>query len=443
MSNLKKMAVLLVPSLIRKSMEQFLAPPELIKHQQSIWRPDRDTLLQTQRTLERILTENILSFWYPQVVDTKDGGYRLNHDLEGRWRGPATKHLVTQARTVWFFSRLVSSDYATPEYLVAATHGYEFLRDRMWDREFGGFYWEVDSSGRAATRPDKHTYGQAFGLYALTEYAVASGDLNAKAAAEELFTLMETKAHDKEHGGYREIFKRDWSPVPTRAASRLNDPASIKRMNTHIHLMEAITTFIALSGETTARERLIELILVNSNSVVRKNIGACTDQYLENWEPLQGPNHDRVSYGHDVENIWLLVEACKAAGISPSLSLDLYRTLFNYALQYGFDRRDGGFYDSGPLNGPADRHQKIWWVQAEGLVAALQMYGLTREQVYWRCFSQTLEWLVKRQVHWEHGDWYEPIDQNGRASGLKAGPWKCPYHNGRAMLQCLDLLACL
>jgi mannobiose 2-epimerase len=198
-----------------------------------------------------------------------------------------------------------------------------------------------------------------------------------------------------------------------------------------------------LSGETTARERLIELILVNSNSVVRKNIGACTDQYLENWEPLQGPNHDRVSYGHDVENIWLLVEACKAAGISPSLSLDLYRTLFNYALQYGFDRRDGGFYDSGPLNGPADRHQKIWWVQAEGLVAALQMYGLTREQVYWRCFSQTLEWLVKRQVKWEHGDWYETIDQNGRASGLKAGPWKCPYHNGRAMLQCLDLLACL
>src|SRR5437867_2186162 len=102
MPNLKKMAVLLVPSLIRKSMEQFLAPPELIKQQQSIWRPDRDTLLQTQRTLERILTENILSFWYPQVVDTKDGGYRLNHDLEGRWRGPATKHLVTQARTVWF-----------------------------------------------------------------------------------------------------------------------------------------------------------------------------------------------------------------------------------------------------------------------------------------------------------------------------------------------------
>jgi cellobiose epimerase len=439
MPNLKKMAVLLVPSLIRKSMEQFLAPPDP-KHQQSIWRPDRDTLLQTQRTLERILTENILSFWYPQVVDTKDGGYRLNHDLEGRWRGPATKHLVTQTRTVWFFSRLVNSDYERSEYLKAARHGYEFLRDRMWDREFGGFYWEVDSSGHTAVRPEKKMYGQAFGLYALTEYTVASGDPNAKATAEELFTLIETKAHDKEHGGYREIFNRDWSPMPTRAASRLNDPASIKRMNTHIHLMEAITTFLDFTREPMARERLIELILVNSNSVVRKNVGACTDQYLENWQPLQGPNHDRVSYGHDVENIWLLVEACRAAGISGSLLLDLYRTVFNYALEYGFDRRDGGFYDSGPFDEPADRREKIWWVQAEGLVAALEMYRLTGEQLYWDCFTLVLDWIVKRQVDWQHGEWYEMVDNGGSASGVKAGPWKAPYHNGRAMLRCLDLL---
>ena len=64
--------------------------------------------------------------------------------------------------------------------------------------------------------------------------------------------------------------------------------------------------------------------------------------------------------------------------------------------------------------------QKIWWVQAEGLVAALQMYVLTGEPVYWHCFSQTLEWIVKQQVDWKHGDWYETIDQDGRASGVES-----------------------
>ena len=134
------------------------------------------------------------------------------------------------------------------------------------------------------------------------------------------------------------------------------------------------------------------------------------------------------------------MEACKTAGIAENLLSDLYRSLFKYALQYGLDRKNGGFYDSGFFNSPADRREKIWWVQAESLVAALEMYRLTREQLYWDCFSLVLDWIVNHQVDWKHGDWYEKIDEEGKASGVKAGPWKGPYHNGRAMLRCLDLL---
>ena len=401
--------------------------------------PDDQALVVARRSLERILTQNIVPFWYPEVIDYQDGGYRLNHDLTGRWRGPANKSLVTQARTLWFFSRLANSAYRNRKSLEAASHGYAFLRDRMWDKEFGGFYWEVDSSGYTATMPGKQMYGQAFGLYALTEYAIASGDPTATATAKELFSLMETQAHDTVYGGYREILRRDWS-VPLRTANR-SDGCVVKRMNTHIHLLEALTTFHDLTRDPRARERLIELIFVNSSSVLRKNVGACTDKYLENWEPLHGGNDDRVSYGHDVENVWLLVEACKSAGIYGSLLLDFYRTLIRYALDHGFDWRHGGFYDSGPLNAQADRRDKIWWVQAEGLVAALQMYRLSGEQIYWNCFTQTLEWIVGHQADWQHGDWYEKVSPNGKVSGVKAGPWKAPYHNGRAMLRCLDLLA--
>jgi mannobiose 2-epimerase len=195
-----------------------------------------------------------------------------------------------------------------------------------------------------------------------------------------------------------------------------------------------------LTDEPAARERLIELILVNSNSVVRKNIGACTEKYLENWTPLDGPDDRRVSYGHDVENVWLLAEACHTAGISENLLADLYQTIFRYAFYYGFDRKDGGFYDSGFLNAPADRRDKIWWVQAEGLVAALQMYKLTGEPLYWDCFVLVLDWIAKHQVDWKNGDWFEMVDDEGKPSGVKAGPWKGPYHNGRAMLRCLELL---
>jgi mannobiose 2-epimerase len=409
--------------------------------QQSRWHPDDEALSETRTMLERILTTNIVTFWYPGVIDKNDGGYRLNHDLQGMWRGPANKSLVTQARTLWFFSRMVNSAYGTREYLTAAKHGYEFLRDRMWDKECGGFYWEVNSSGNVVERSEKQMYGQAFALYALTEYAVASQDSAAKEMAMELFNLIDTQGHDTAHGGYRDILQRDWSPRTEGGSTNTYRALGIKRMNTHLHLLEAVTIFLGLRNELRTRQRLVELIFVNSNSVLRKNIGACTDQYLENWQPLQGPNYDRVSYGHDLENIWLLGEACRAAGLSESLLMDLYRTLFNYALKHGYDRTHGGFYNSGTFNSPADRREKIWWVQAEGLIASLQMFEFTGEQLYWDCFSLTLDWIVKRQIDWKHGDWYEVVDDEGRVSGVKAGAWKAPYHNGRAMLRCLDLLA--
>jgi len=405
--------------------------------------PTQQDLVWTKRDLEKILNDNIVPFWYPNVIDMEHGGYRLNHDAEGNWRGTSDKYLVTQARTVWFFSRLARSKYGTEEHLQAAKHGYQFLRDKMWDKEFGGFYWAVDSTGAEATMPHKHLYGQSFGLYALSEYAIASGDPNAKSFARDLFNILEFRAHDSTYGGYQESFLRDWTPSPEDDSSYMGSGPAIKLMNTHLHLMEAITTYYLATRDPVARERLTELIFVQSNSVVRKTIGACTDRYDMDWTPLTGPEFDRVSYGHDIENVWLLIEACNAAGVSNGPLIDLYRTLFDYSLRYGYDPKSGGFYDSGPINSPADRRQKVWWVQAECMVSALDMYCLIGDKLYFDCFAKTLDWIMRYQVDWENGDWFSNISESGEASGSKAGPWKSPYHNGRAAIQCLELLESL
>ena len=102
--------------------------------------PGRTEFLRARGTLASILTENIIPFWYPGAIDRAHGGYRLNHDGQSAWRGDADKFLVTQARTLWFFSRLATTEYGGGRYLEAARHGYEFLRDRMWDPDCGGFY---------------------------------------------------------------------------------------------------------------------------------------------------------------------------------------------------------------------------------------------------------------------------------------------------------------
>jgi mannose/cellobiose epimerase-like protein (N-acyl-D-glucosamine 2-epimerase family) len=390
---------------------------------------------------EKILQENIVPFWYSKSLDHENGGYIINFDINGRPRqAEGTKMIVTQARTVWLFSRLVRAGYGGRECLDAADIGYRFLKEKMWDAKNGGFYWEVDMTGDKKLRPRKHLYGQSFALYALSEYYLASKRQDVLDFAIRFFNLLEEKSHDKKYGGYIEFFNENWTPVPLSEGSYMGAEPGMKLMNTHLHLLEAMTTFYRASRLPLARQRLLELINIESNAVVRKKIGACTDKYERDWTPRLDGDFARISYGHDIENIWLLMDACKAAGMPNYPFVDLYRTLFDYSLRYGYDEANGGFYDSGPFNRPADRRSKVWWVQSEVIVSALYMNRLTKDPKYLSVFEKTADFIEKNMVDWKNGEWHANITPDGRPQGDKANQWKAGYHNGRAIIECLEIL---
>ncbi len=404
---------------------------------------DAEWARQYAARIEKILNQNIAPFWYSKSLDRTSGGYTLNFGLHGEALGPGTKMIVTQARMVWLFSRLAHAGYKKAEYLDAAELGFRFLKDKMWDPNCGGFYWEVDPTGDRQLRSDKHLYGQSFALYAISEYALASGKKEALDLAVRVFNLLEEKAHDKTHGGYVESFKRDWTAAPAEERSPMGERSGFKLMNTHLHLMEAMTTFYRAARLPLARERLVELIVIQSNTVVRKGLVACTDKYERDWTPRLDGNYSQVSYGHDIENVWLLMDACDAAGLSNAPLMDLYKALFEYSLKYGYDEAHGGFFYTGPFNQPAADRSKSWWVQAEALVSSLRMYRSTHDPRYRQVFEKTSDFVEKNLVDWENGEWYSAISASGQAQGPKASPWKAGYHNGRAMIECLEVLKSL
>jgi mannose/cellobiose epimerase-like protein (N-acyl-D-glucosamine 2-epimerase family) len=390
--------------------------------------------------IEKNLSKAVIAFWYPRSIDTENGGYLVDFDAHGRWKGEGPKMIVTQARMLWLSSRLIREGRGGPEMREAARQGYRFLMDRMWDRDHGGFFWEVDRTGRRVVAPHKHLYGQAFGLYALSEYARATGDAQALADARRVFDLVDAKAHDATYGGYVEFFATDWGPAPAGVTPYLGVPTGVKTMNTHLHLMEALTAFYRVSHLPLAATRLAELVTIQSSTVVRASIGACTDQYERDWTPRLDASTARASYGHDLENIWLLVDAGEALDVPVAEHLDLFRTLFANALAHGYDTAAGGFFDSGPLGKDADRRVKTWWVQAEALVSALTMYKLTGEAKYADLFRRTWAFVNDHQTDWTSGDWFESVGPDGPVPGDKGHRWKAAYHNGRALLECLRLI---
>ena len=422
----------------------------------------RGQLAALRPRIEQNLRQNIIRFWYPRSVDHEYGGYTVHYGPKGEPLPGGTKMIVTQARMLWLSSRLLRGGFADSAAATsgaradpggpapvtaailrdAADTGFRFLRDRMWDAQYGGFYWEVDPTGREVRESNKHLYGQAFGLYALSEYVSATGNREALALANRLFDLMEARAYDREFGGYREFFARDWSAAPAGVDSYLGGPPDVKLMNTHLHLLEALTSYVRAGGRPLARERLSELVAIETQSVVRKGWVACTDRYRRDWTPILDETSARVSYGHDLENIWLVVDALHVLNRPTAPHNDLFRELFTYSLTYGYDEAQGGFYESGPPKMPADRRNKVWWVQSEALVSALTMWKLTADARYVEVFQRTWQWVDQHQTDWESGEWFDTIQADGQPLAInKAHPWKTGYHNGRALVEVLERLA--
>lgn len=403
--------------------------------------------------LKENLEDNILRFWFPKSVDDDYGGFLLNYDSDGAFTGDSKKMIVTQARMTWFFSRLHRENYGSGEFLQAAETGFEFLAEQMWDDEFGGFYWEVDRAG-GVQKPNKHLYGQAFGLYALSEYYRASSEDKAKSLAIDLFNTVESEAKDSEYGGYTEFFQPDWTPIesgrtylstiePDWSTKEMTDDSldpTYKLTNTHLHLLESFTTFHEAIGTETSEQRLQELLHILTNTVIRPRLPATTDKYSPEWVPKLNAEFSTVSYGHDLENIWLTMEAAKALDISVYLFRDLYERIFEYALEYGYDHQNGGFFFYGPFNNNAINRIKAWWVQAECMTSALKMYTCTGNQHYLKIFTETYDFIHTHQVDWETGEWHSGINEKLEPVGRKGAEYKGAYHNGRAMLECINIL---
>jgi mannobiose 2-epimerase len=371
--------------------------------------------------------------------DPDGSGYRLNHDARGVWKGPAPKRLVKQARVLWFLSRLRQSGRAPAGCDALMTEGFEVLRRRFWDAEHGGFFWELDERGDTPTMPDKHIYGQAQALFAVAQYASVSFDSAAAGFADRIFETIESRFHDEDFPGYREFFRRDWTACAPDAYGYLGAPAALKLLNSHLHLLEALTVYGQLSGHALARQRLGELLHIVGHVAVNERHGALTDVFGGDWAPLSGERYDRVSYGHDLEAIYLLNEARQCLGRNPAEGLDSSCRLFDHAWRFGYGT-DGGVFAGGPLGAPADDRRRIWWVQAEALLGALTLYRLTGEPRCAKAFLGSLAWIVDRQADWDHGEWHAEIASDGTPRGDKADAWKGPYHDGRAMIEALDIL---
>jgi len=400
--------------------------------------PVKTVLQQDAARCRHILKTSLIDFYLPACVDPVNGGY-YESLRDGKFAPTGERFLTQQARQLWFFSTLAASGIEKQAALAAARSGYNFLESHMRDRKHGGYFAKVNDAGQPLdTR--KHVYLNAFALYGLVAYHRATGDAHALAAAQELFRVLEEKAHDRRNGGYVEFFFDDWRPITNPKEPRYVGAIGTKTYNTHLHVMEALAEMYRVWPDRLVGQRLAELVTINTTTVHHPDFNCNIDGWQSDWQMIQTPDNLRASYGHDVECVWLTLDAGRALGESPELRRAWAESLCTYCLKYGYDRKYGGFFYSGLLGQPANDTKKEWWVQAEALASMLEMYRLTKRPEYYNVFHQTLEFVKNHQVAREGGWWATRQADGAPQDNQRSSPWQGAYHSGRAMVLCAKML---
>ena len=422
---------------------------------------NKNTIL---KEMEHVLSQSFL-LWYPLSIDSTDGGYYSDINYKWQLQGKQNKMIVTQARHVWSASN-AALFYKKHDYLPKLSkHGFKFLKNVMWDSKFGGFYDLVDREGKVLNQsgfglPDekqviKNAYGNAFAIYGLTAYYKVSKDTAALNLAEKTFNWLEKHSHDPEYGGYFQYLSRNG--IPFKEGYHGVPP---KDQNSSIHILEAYTELYSVWPDNKLKERLTSLLHIIRDKFVTTK-GYLNLFYKRDLTPVsyrdssaeERKKHyefDHVSFGHDIETGYLMLEASKALGLkNDAVTLKIAKRMVDHTLKNGWDEKVGGIFDGGYYFKGAKKisiimKTKQWWSQIEALNSCLMMSEIfPNDKInYYGKFCEQWNYIKNYLIDKIHGGFYwGGIDE---VPDLKTYPkgtiWKADYHTTRGLINCIRRL---
>ncbi len=376
--------------------------------------------------------QHILAFWELHSLDEQQGGFIGEMDNAGQVQLNAPKGAVLNARILWTFAAAYRHT-KKEKHLLLARRAYNYLVAHFLDTQYGGVYWAISAAGEPLdTR--KQIYALAFAIYGLSEYYQATKSQEVLEYSRQLYGWIEQYSYDQEFGGYFEAFSREGVLLEDLRLSPKdrNDP---KTMNTHLHILEAYANLYRNWPDVQLAQQLESLIRLFLEKIVDAKTGHMQLFFDRKWNATA----DLVSYGHDIEASWLLLEAAEVLGKEElvqevkALSIKMARATAE------------GLQPDGSLYHELDRSQqhydthREWWVSAEAMVGFLNAYQLTSDPAF---LEQSLHSWTFAQMHLldkAKGEWFWGVyDDYSRMDEVKIGFWKCPYHNSRACLEVLN-----
>jgi mannobiose 2-epimerase len=410
-----------------------------------------------------VLWRHVVDPWFPRCIDREHGGFFCDYDRAWNNIGPNQKLLEFQARQTLFAAEAArfAPDHAGLR--DAAMHGFRFLRDTLWDAEYGGWFHSVDRLGKPLEHSTKHMHGFAYALSACSAVHQLNGDEDAYRLAQKALDWMDQFARDREHGGYFGYVTRDGRVIRSSADApngseldTVGTEVAFKDLNVHSDLLETFALMYRAWPEPAIGERLAEFVDIIAERMVNPTTGSMHFFVTPDWRPV--PHLIRV--GYQSHSAFRLVLA-KGLTAHDALILRMAVRLLDSAIRYARDSNGQGYYYAATgalpqeLQGTEIRAtRRTWWVQFEVLKALVAVRTIAPDdERYGRLFDEQWRYIRKHFIDTRHGGVYMHGLDNARVWQRKFGArlapagitrkgdvWKDASHEGRTMLYCLQTL---
>ncbi len=415
---------------------------------------NKEEILNLKKEAEKHLLTELLPFWTTRMKDEVNGGFLTHFDKNGNDSGEDEKSLIAQTRCIYTIASAHRAGYGEGKLAALASHGVDFLINKMWDKQYGGFYWMMNRKGEVKI-DQKIIYGHSFAIYCLSEYTLATGDPRGREYAEKVFDLLQKYCADTRFGGYWEMFHRDWT---------LCGPGSQggdrKTLDVHMHLMEAFTTLYECTGLEVHRRKLLEDIDLLINKIIHPVYKTGVPQFYKDWtvapqikfdiiwgwdrfseEGQKGNATDNTCYGHNAEFAWLLLHSLEILKADTEQYKELFKIIYDHTVDNGIDTEFGGVFVEGPHSGGVYDKEKEFWQQAEVLIGLLDAVRLFHSDKYWGAYKNVHRFVYDKFVNKGVGEWYPLLTRKGEPIWTHMGhSWKINYHTVRAAIQSIRRL---
>ncbi len=376
---------------------------------------------------------SILQYWMCHTIDETNGGFYGKVNNQNIANITAAKGSVLNARILWAFSAAYNQT-KEQKYLNIAERAFHYIPDHFKDKEYGGVYWSVDAKGNMLDGR-KQIYALAFTIYGMSEYYAAAQNKAALDFAIELYISIEQHSYDSINKGYFESFTREWGSLGDLRLSA-KDANEKKTMNTHLHIIEAYANLYKSWHDKILKSKIEELLFLCDTYFINHQTHHLRLFFDEQWNE----NIDVISYGHDIEAAWLLLQCAEIIDSEKWIKIfQLHTVAVTNAAMRGLDN-DGGLWYEYEINKKHLIKEKHWWPQAEAMIGFFNAFQLTGDEKYLDLSVNSWQFTKQHLIDKENGEWFWGIkeDNSIMPNEDKAGFWKCPYHNSRA---CMELIA--